>query len=152
MKNLKRISDELWISGQPTEDELRHAGDRFRTIVNLRTADENGLVPDEERLVEGAALNYAPIPVSPATLDDAAVERFSQALGSEGSTPALIHCQGGGRAGVMTLMHLAVTHGWSLQSALEEGERLGIGPAPDSPYRRFFEDYIRRHSAGERVL
>lgn len=151
MKNLKQIDSQLWISGQPTEEELRNAAGQFRTVVNLRTAGETGLVPDEERLVEGAGLNYAPIPVSPATLDDAAVERFSQALGSEDSTPALIHCQGGGRAGVMTLMHLAVTHGWSLQRALEEGERLGIGPAADSPYREFFEDYIHRHSAGERL-
>jgi uncharacterized protein (TIGR01244 family) len=149
MLNLKQITDELWISGQPTPEELRTAGERFRTVVNLRTADENG-VPDEERLVENAGLSYAPIPVTPPTLDDAAVERFSQAVSSVDSTPALVHCQGGGRAGVMTLLHLAVTQGWSLERALEEGEKHGIAPAPSSPYRAFFEDYIRRHSAGER--
>ena len=150
MKNLKPIMDGLWTSGQPTADELRNSAGQFKTIVNLRMEDESGLVPTEERLVEDAALHYAPIPVSPATLDDASVERFSQALGSEDSTPALIHCQGGGRAGVMTLMHLAVTHGWSLERTLEEGERLDIGPADDSPYRSFFDGYIKRHSAGER--
>lgn len=152
MKNLKKITNELYIAGQPTEDELRSAGGQFRTVVNLRTEDESGVVPDEERIVESSGLSYAPIPVSPATLDDAAVERFSQALGSEGSTPALIHCQGGGRAGIMTLMHLAVTQGWSLEQALEVGAESGIAPAEDSPYRRFFEDYIHQHSAGERQL
>lgn len=152
MKNLKQISDALWISGQPNEEELRSANDRFRTVVNLRTADESGLVPNEERLVEDGGISYAPIPVSPATLDDATVERFSQALASDGATPALIHCQGGGRAGVMALMYLAVSNAWSLEHALSEGENLGIAPTSDSPYRRFFEDYIHRHSAGERML
>lgn len=150
MKNLKKITDELWVSGQPTEEALRTIGGQFRTVVNLRTADENGVLPNEERLVEDAGLNYAPIPVTPVSLDDAAVERFSQAVSSTDSTPALIHCQGGGRAGVLTLLHLAVTNGWRAERALLEGEALGIGPAADSPYRAFFEDYLRRHSAGER--
>jgi uncharacterized protein (TIGR01244 family) len=130
MKNLKQINDELWISGQPTEDELRSASDRFRTVVNLRTADESGLVPDEERLVEGGGISYAPIPVSPATLDDATAERFSQALASDGATPALIHCQGGGRAGVLTLMHLAVNNAWSLEPRWKKGNGSASRPRP----------------------
>ena len=150
MKNLKQINDQLWISGQPTPEELDGARGRFRTVVNLRTAGENGVLPDEERLVEGAGMTYAPIPVSPDTLDDAAVERFGQALSSVDATPALIHCQGGGRAGIMTLLHLAIANGWSIEQALLEGEEKGIAPAADSPYRAFFEDYIRRHSAGMR--
>ena len=122
MKNLKQITSDLWISGQPTADELSNVGERFRTVVNLRTADENGVLPDEERLVEGAGLNYAPIPVTPVSLTDADVERFSQAVSSADATPALIHCQGGGRAGVMTLLHLAIANGWTLQRTLEAAQ------------------------------
>jgi hypothetical protein len=50
----------------------------------------------------------------------------------------------------MVLLHQAIDHGWSLAKALEEGDRLGIAPGENSPYRAFFESYIRRHSAGER--
>ena len=150
MKNLKQISDDIWISGQPSLDELLAASDRFRTVVNLRTADESGLLDNEERAVENAGMSYAPIPVSPATLDDATVERFSQAL-SSAATPTLVHCQGGGRAGIMTLLHLAIENGWGIEQALRHGEEKGIAPAPDSPYRAFFESFLRRHSPAERA-
>jgi uncharacterized protein (TIGR01244 family) len=152
MNNLRQLTPNISISGQPTAEELSTAREHgFRTIVNLRTPEENNFLTDEERLVESTGISYAHIPVSPQTLDDAAVERFSQAISSEDSTPALVHCQGGGRAGVMTLLHLAIQNGWSLAETLKQSESLGnIAPTEDSPYREFFEGFIKRHSAGER--
>ncbi len=148
----REISEGISIGGQPTAEDLQQAGEQgFRTVINLRTDDEAGVLTEEERLVEGAGMTYAPIPVAPDTLDDIAVERFSQALASVDALPAYVHCKSGGRAGVMTLLHLAIYHGWSLEQTLQEGEKRGnIAPAPDSPYRAFFESFIRRHSAGER--
>ena len=55
-----------------------------------------------------------------------------------------------GRAGVMGLLHLAVKHGWGIQQALEEGEKRGVEWKPDSPYRAFFEQYLKNHSPAER--
>ena len=151
MKNERQIATGISIAGQPTVEELKNLGDTdYRTIINLRSDGEDGAVADEERLVEGAGLNYASIPVTPQTLDDSAVFRFSQALDSVDSQPAVAHCGSGGRAGIMVLLHLAIQHGWSLARTLEEGERLGIAPGADSPYRAFVEDYIRRHSPAER--
>ena len=152
MLNLKKITEGISIAGQPTEDELRDAhGGGINTIVNLRTDDEDGFLASEERIVESTGATYAAIPVSPQTLDDLAVERFSQALSSVNAQPAIVHCKGGGRAGVMTLLHLAIQHGWSLDQTLDEGAKHGIAPAPDSPYRAFFESFIKRHSPAERL-
>ncbi len=150
--NARNITNDIAISGQPSRDELgRVAEQGYRTVVNLRTADEPGVLSDEERLVEGAGLTYAAIPVSPGMLDDAAVERFSQALASVDGTPALVHCKGGGRAGMMTLLHLAIQNGWSLEQTLDEGKKLGdIAPPESSPYRAFFESFIKRHSPAHR--
>lgn len=151
MLNLKQITQDIAIAGQPTDDELRQAHSQgIQTIINLRTLGEAGYSDDEERIVEGTGANYVSIPVSPQTLDDLAVERFSQALSSVNSLPAIVHCQGGGRAGVMTLLHLAIQNGWTVQQALEHGQEVGIAPAEDSPYRPFFEKFIKAHSAGER--
>jgi uncharacterized protein (TIGR01244 family) len=150
MENLKKLNDEVSIAGQPSVDDLREmTGQGFRTVVNLRMPDEPG-VDDEERIVEGQGLNYAAIPVSPDTLDDAAVERFIATIASEGRAPVLVHCKSGGRAGMMTLLHMAVQHGWSLQQTLDEGQKLGIAPSETSPYRTFFEGFIKRHSPAER--
>lgn len=153
MDNLKKITNEISIAGQPSAQDIENAkAQGFRTIVNLRTTDEPGLLDDEERLVENQALTYSAIPVSPETLDDIAVARFSQALASVNGTPALVHCRGGGRAGIMTLLHIAVQHGWTVQQALEKGREMGdIAPADNSPYRAFFESYLRNHSVGERI-
>ena len=150
--NERKITDGITIAGQPTTAELEKLKESgFRTVVNLRAASESGALPDEERLVEEAGLNYAEIPVASNTLDDLAVQRFIGAVATTDSQPALVHCAGGGRAGLMTLLHLAIEHGWSLAQAMEEGEKLGIAPAPNSPYRAFFESYIKRHSPAERV-
>lgn len=151
MKNLRQIAPNLFIAGQPTEEELADIPSTgFRTVINLRTADEEGVVANEERLVETAGLNYAAIPITPQTINDVAVHRFIQAVDSEDAPPVVAHCGSGGRAGIMMLLHLAIDYGWSVEQTLSEGEKLGIAPGPNSPYRNFVEDYIRRHSPAER--
>ena len=154
--NERKITDGITVAGQPSAADIeKYREQGIRTIVNLRTTEEVQNASDdvraEETLVEGAGMNYSWVPVSPQTLDDIAVQRFAQALASIDSQPAVVHCQGGGRAGIMTLLHLALDHGWSVQQALDEGHKLGIAPAADSPYRAFFEDYLKRHSPAERL-
>lgn len=151
MKNLRRIAANLFIAGQPTEEELADIPSTgFRTVINLREADEEGAVANEERLVETAGLNYAAIPITPQTINDIAVQRFIQAVDSDDAPPVVVHCGSGGRAGIMVLLHMAIDYGWSVKKTLSEGEKLGIAPGPTSPYRAFVEDYIRRHSPSER--
>jgi uncharacterized protein (TIGR01244 family) len=145
----KAIDDKILAAGQPSPEQiekLHNSG--VSTIVNLRTPDEAGFLDTEEALVEGTGMTYAHVPISPGTLDDVAFFRFSQAVArSEGRV--VVHCQGGGRAGLMSLLHIAVENGWSIDQAVEEGQRLGVWKE-NSPYIPFFEEYMRRHSAGER--
>lgn len=151
MKNEREIFPGLLIGGQPAAEDIEDLRERgIASLVNLRTDDEEGVLAEEASLAHAAGLEYTHLPVSPETLDDAAVARFTAAVDSEGRMPVAVHCQGGGRAGLMVLLHQAVKQGWSVQRALEEGERLGIAPPPDGRYRPFFEAYLRRHSAGER--
>ncbi|MBV9864867.1 MAG: protein tyrosine phosphatase family protein [Abitibacteriaceae bacterium] len=152
MLNERKITNEISISGQPTAEDIADVAQRgFRMVVNLRAEGEQSDPDEEKRLVEEAGLNYTEIPVTPASLDDLAVQRFQGAVTGYDSTPAIVHCGSGGRAGIMVLLHLALTHGWSIQQALEEGEKMGnIAPGPDSPYRQFFESFLKRHSPAER--
>ena len=154
MENFRQLNPGIAISGQPSSADLDSlVAQGFRTVVNLRTSDEPGFLDEEEREVESRALNYAEVPISPALLNDDAVARFSQALDSIDGTPALVHCRSGGRAEMMTLLHMAVGGGWSLEQTLEVGREMGdLAPSENSPYRAFFEDYLRRRSAGERVV
>lgn len=148
MLNEQKINDQITIGGALSDGDAQDLENRgFKTVVNLMMPDEPQI--NEEAAVKGVGLTYAPIPISPATLDEIAVARFLQAVeSSEG--PVAVHCKGGGRAGLMTLIQMAIEHGWTLERALEEGEKLKIKIGGDSPYRPFFESYIRAHSSGER--
>ncbi len=148
MLNEQKITDKISIGGALRDGDAQDLENRgFKTVVNLMMPDEAH--DGEEELVKGVGMTYAPIPVSPATLDEITAARFAQAIDSSDG-PVAVHCKGGGRAGLMTLLHLAITHGWSVDKALEEGEKMKITVPADSPYRAFFEGYIKKHSAGER--
>ncbi len=148
MLNEQKITDKISIGGALRDGDAQDLENRgFKTVVNLMMPDEAH--DGEEELVKGVGLTYAPIPVSPTTLDEITAARFAQAIDSSDG-PVAVHCKGGGRAGLMTLLHLAIMHGWSVDKALEEGEKMKIKVASDSPYRAFFEGYIKKHSAGER--
>ncbi|PQV64421.1 TIGR01244 family protein [Abditibacterium utsteinense] len=150
MQNEQSFNDKITIGGRPDASEIEELHNRgFKTVVNLLTPDEPGF-ETEEAEVENTGMTYASIPTSPALLDDIAMARFSQAIDSS-SGPVAVHCKGGGRAGVLSLLHLAVTHGWNREKACEEAEKLKVKIGPESPYRAFFESYIQRHSAGERT-
>ncbi len=151
MLNEQKITDQITIGGRPDAAEIESLHTRgFKTIVNLLTPDEPNY--GQEALdVEDTGLTYAAIPTSPDLLDDIAMARFSQAIESSDG-PVAVHCKGGGRAGILTLLHLAVSHGWSRDQTFEEAQKMGIKIGPESPYRPFFESYIQRHSAGEREI
>lgn len=149
MLNEQKINKQITIGGRPSPEEIEDLKARgFKTVINLLTPEEEGHA-HEEREVEDRGLTYAAVPVSPELLDDMAVARFSQAVDSSDG-PVAVHCKAGGRAGIMTLLHLGVSNGWTVARTLEEGEKIGAKIGPDSPYREFFEGYIKRHSAGER--
>ncbi len=149
--NTRAITNHISIGGQPDDDDLQKLqNEGFRTIINLRDESEKDYRASEEREVEGRGLNYSSIPVSPELLDDMAMQRFVNAMDTDDAPPIYVHCAGGGRAGVLTLIYLAVENGWSLLQTDATAEELGLTLAADSPYRTFYEDYIRRHSAGER--
>ena len=148
MLNEQKITDNISIGGALRDGDAQDLENRgFKTVVNLMMPEESS--DGEEELVKDVGLTYAPIPVSPPTLDDITVARFLQAIESSDG-PVAVHCKSGGRAGLMALLALAVEHGWSLDNARKEGEKMGIKIANNSPYRAFFENYIQRHSAGER--
>ena len=151
MLNEHKMTEKITVGGRPLAADVADLKERgFETVINLLTPDEPAYEA-ELRMVEDLGLSYCPIPVSPDLLDDAAMARFSQAIVSS-TGPVAVHCKGGGRATVLTLLHLAVEQGWSLATTLEIGEKAGAKIGADSPYRAFFESYIRRHSAGERAV
>ncbi len=142
-------NDKISVGGELEAEDAQQLHDEgVRTVIDLRTTDEIDLL--EKEWVEGVGLDYESLPTAPTLLDDVAVARFIQEVDSSNG-PVYIHCKAGGRAGIMALLHDAVTHGWTIEKTMQIAEEKGVKLGDDSPYRSIVEDYLTRHSAGERL-
>ncbi|MGH7792408.1 MAG: phosphatase, partial [Thermodesulfobacteriota bacterium] len=91
-------------------------------------------------------------PVTRETMSDQTVETISEKIKElkKEKAPVFVHCGSGKRAGAMTLLHLAVENGWTVGETFEMARNLGLDCESEPQLKEFFEDYIKRHSSGEK--
>lgn len=131
MDRVATIDDQISVLTYPPEaDDLKElANTGFKTIVNLRSAGENGevLSPDAEAIESrDLGLNYLHFPLSPTDLTHASAKELARALGKLPG-PTAIHCASGRRASLMGLAS------WAQQvncrdaaTAAERGREAGL--------------------------
>lgn len=99
------------------------AGLGFKTIVNLKTADEGA---ETERVtVERAGMTYINIAVSTEAPDADQVAAFAAVAENASLYPILLHCEGANRAGAMWALYRA-SKGVPAAVAVEEGRAVGL--------------------------
>ncbi|MGP2491125.1 bifunctional sulfur transferase/dioxygenase Blh [Mesorhizobium sp. PUT5] len=103
-----KINERLSVAAQPQMDDIAGLPDRgFANLINARPDGEQPGQPGsaaERQAAESAGLGYDFVPVTGATITEADVRSFGQALAAA-KGPALAHCQGGTRA--LTLFALS---------------------------------------------
>lgn len=123
--SLRKLSDEVWISGQPDAGQLaaaRAAG--LRTVVSLCPDGECGW--DEKSTAGSLGLAYATLPVGAACdLTPAAARRLHELLESC-AKPALVHCGSGNRVGALFALKAFHVHGHTPEDALARGRAAGL--------------------------
>lgn len=147
MDNTMKISDQITVGPQPNRDEIYEFGNEgFKSIVNFRTANEEGmpLTPEAEgEVVESAGMKYCHIPVSMNMLDDRQVDEFREQFEAL-PKPIFAHCKSGKRAGAMAMMKRAVEHGMSGEQTLQKAEEMGF--QCDKPeLKDFVKHYVDTH-------
>src|SRR3712207_385409 len=108
MEEAKKVSDDVSIAGQPGAEDLTTAAEKgFKSVLNLRSPDESGVLPNEQQLAEAAGLEYASVPLSSTTPNE---ELVTKALFKRNhlAKPVLVHCGGGLRPGAMGLIATAI--------------------------------------------
>ncbi|MDX2243200.1 MAG: protein tyrosine phosphatase family protein [Leptolyngbyaceae cyanobacterium bins.302] len=147
MENIKRINDQLAVAmGQVTPDELQQAAQEgFKSVLNLRSPNEEGFLPDEQQQAETTGLKYVNIPVKPDGMSDELADQVLQEI-DQLPKPALIHCKSGMRSGAMTLMYVATQQGLTVEEAMQEGKHLGFDCDSSPQMKQFFEHYVSGHS------
>jgi len=112
-------------AGQPTGEQVQLAAeDGYKTILDLRTPDE----PRGFDEVEAARLNglaYVNIPVNPATLNQATIDRFLAAM-RKAQKPVLIHCSTSSRVGALWYAWLVLEKGKTPEAALAGAKAAGL--------------------------
>ncbi|WP_026734599.1 beta-lactamase hydrolase domain-containing protein [Fischerella sp. PCC 9605] len=150
MENVKRINDELTVSGQVTPEQLQQvANEGFKSVMNLRSPDEKGFLADEEQQAKALGLHYVNIPVKVDTLTEEQTTEILKEI-DELPKPALIHCGTAMRAGAMSLMNVATRQGMTPEQAFQKAGEIGFDCSSNPKMKEFFAQYVFQHSSANK--
>ena len=126
MDTVRKITNNIAIAGQLTLSELPDiVEDGYQTIVNLRSPDEPGFIPEEQQKLERLGLRYLNLPVQIKALNPTTILEIIHQL-SGLPKPMLIHCDSGVRASIVVLMQIAIMQGIQADDAFQKVARLGL--------------------------
>jgi len=116
-------------AGQPTGEQIQLlAEEGYKTVIDLRTSEEpRGY--DEVEAARENGLAYVNIPVTPATLGQATIDRFLEAM-ERAQRPVLLHCGSASRVGALYYAWLALEKGVAPEAALKRAKAAGLS-APE---------------------
>lgn len=138
------VTESLAIGNVVSPEELREISQKgYKTIIDLCTAPEGNQLKAEE--VEKLEFNLISIPVDKQNLNLEILPAFVQAVNSS-PQPIYTRCASGLRAGVMTLLTLAIQENWTEQQYLEKREALGIKHQPNCLLAAFAQEYFQLQS------
>ncbi|HIK32789.1 MAG TPA: protein tyrosine phosphatase family protein [Oscillatoriales cyanobacterium M59_W2019_021] len=142
MENIIKIDDRLSVQGQLTPEQVQQLADtEFKSVLNLRSANEDGFLETEQQLVETAGLTYLHTPLTPASLDVDRIEQIVREL-DRLDKPTLIHCKSGMRAAFIALLYDADRQKMTVDRVLETGKQLGFDFAANPQFKQAIESYL----------
>lgn len=126
MTDFKKVSDDLSIAGQISSEELQQlAVEGFKSVLNLRSPDENGFFHDEKQEAQILGLEYTNIPLYSQSPNQELTLKAIQTVENL-PKPILIHCAGGARAGGIALIVEAIQAGLTYEEIARKANELGI--------------------------
>jgi uncharacterized protein (TIGR01244 family) len=147
MENVIKINEELAVADcQLSPEQIEAAAEEgYQSILNLRSPQEEGYLPDEAEQADKAGLAYANIPVSPKNMSDELAHEVLSNIENL-PKPLLSHCNSGMRSGAMAFMYIALKEGMSAEEAMEQAREMGFNCEQSPQMKDFFEQYIEEHS------
>lgn len=144
ISNLSRLQTAVACSGAiqaAAVPSIKRMG--YVSLINLQERSEAAAnVEEEAAAAKAAGLRYFHIPFNARSPDPAAVDKFIEAIRSDGAEPAFIHCFAGGRAATMWFIKRLVVDHWEEARAEKEAAALGMTSAA---LRDFAIAYAQTH-------
>jgi uncharacterized protein (TIGR01244 family) len=126
MQIIRKINDELAISGQITPNQLPQiVQEGFQSVLNLREPDEAGFFSAEQQYAELMGLRYVNQPLATDAVMTATIMPILQHL-HQMPKPILIHCDNAMRSAAVALIYLATRQGATLEQAFQQAQALGL--------------------------
>lgn len=146
---VKPINDDFSAAGQVTPEELEQAAQAgFKSVLNVRSPEEQGFLTEEPQIAESLGLAYANAPLTPATLDENQLFAIVSEL-EKLPKPTLIHCAGGLRASTVALLSIAQREGLTAEQALEWAQAAGFDLNTNPKLKEVLEQAIANiHAQG----
>lgn len=138
------VTESLAIGNIVLPEELKEISQKgYKTIIDLCTAPENNQLKVDE--VEKLGFKLISIPVDKQNLNPEILPTFMQAVNSA-PQPIYTRCASGLRAGVMTLLTLAIQENWTEQQYLARRDALGIKHQSGCLLAAFAQEYFQVQS------
>ncbi|BAY38404.1 hypothetical protein NIES2111_27510 [Nostoc sp. NIES-2111] len=126
MDTVRKINHELAIAGQITSDQIHQiTEDGYKSVLNLRSPEEKGLLDNEKSKLEYLGLRYINLPIKFEEINHQTTLQVLQAI-NELPKPILIHCDNSIRSSVIALLYIATKQGITFEKALELSNNLGL--------------------------
>jgi uncharacterized protein (TIGR01244 family) len=126
METVRKINNELAIAGQIAPEGLKQLAQQgYKSVLNLRSPDEQGFQDGEQLYTQLLGLHYANLPTKLTEINPQMVLLVFEKI-AEMPKPTLIHCDSAVRAITMVLMYIATKQGMSLEDAFKQAENLGL--------------------------
>ncbi len=124
IRNLAMISKELWVGGQPSEEQIAQLKTQgIATVINLRTTDESSF--NEAEAVRQLGLQYESLPIAGAKDITFSNSQRLRAILDKTKGPVFLHCGSSNRAGALLALD-AYKNGLDRANAINLGTLAGM--------------------------
>jgi uncharacterized protein (TIGR01244 family) len=142
MKFFQRIDDDCAIAGQLTPEQIQQLPQfGSRSVLNLRSPHEPGVLGNEQQSIEALGLTYFNVPVLLDRLNATLAEEILQTLQSL-PKPVLTYCTSSKRASAIALLELARRRDLTPEEALELGLAMGFDYKEHPNLKLFLYEHI----------
>lgn len=121
------LNENIATGGQPKAAAFaKLASNGYRSVLTLRTDNENVDLKRDRELAEASGMRYIQIPVVTAAPDPKHVEEFIRTVQDKKNYPMLIYCGSANRVAAFWMIYRVIAEGWAEEKAMEEAVKIGL--------------------------
>ncbi|MEA5579217.1 beta-lactamase hydrolase domain-containing protein [Anabaena sp. UHCC 0451] len=123
---VRKINQELAISGQITPDQLQKlADDGYKSVLNLCFVDKQDFWQDEQEKTQFLGLCYVNLPTKVEYLTHQSANYIFEII-NELPKPLLIHCDNSKRSAAIVLLYISTKQGINFEQVWQQAINLDL--------------------------